>query len=212
MRIAVLGGTGALGSGLARRWAAAGHAVTIGSRDPAKAEAKAGEIGHGVAGSTYEDAVVGAEVVALTVPFGSQIEVLETVRAAVQGKILVDTTVPLVPPKVARVQMPAEGSAAQRAQGFVGDGVKVVSAFQNVGARHLQTGEPIDCDVLVSGDDLDACAVVVGLVKDAGLRGIRAGPLANAVAAEALTSVLISINRAFNIHEAGVRITGFGKD
>lgn len=212
MKIAVLGGTGALGSGLVKRWAAAGHALTIGSRDTAKAAAMAADIGKGVIGASYSDAAVGADLVALTVPFGSQLEVLEIVRDALQGKILLDTTVPLVPPKVARVQMPPEGSAAQRAQCFLGEGVKVVSAFQNVGAQHLHTGEPIACDVLVSGDDLDACALVVALVEDAGLRGVRAGPLANAVAAEAMTSVLININRAFKIHEAGIRITGLQSD
>jgi len=212
VKIAVLGGTGALGSGLVKRWAAAGHAVTIGSRDAEKAAQTAAEIGGDTAGASYREAAVRADLIALTVPFNSQIEVLTLVREAAQGKILIDTTVPLVPPKVARVQLPPEGSAALRAQGFLGDGVKVVSAFQNVGAKHLHTGEPIGCDVLVSGDDVEACATVIGLVADAGLRGVRAGPLANAVAAEAMTSVLININRAFKIHEAGIRITGLHDD
>ena len=153
MRIAVLGGTGALGSGLVKRWSNAGHSVTIGSRDPARGKPAAEALGVDIAG--YAEAVAGAQVAALTVPSASQIKILTTVRDALEGKILIDTTVPLVPPKVSRVQLPPEGSAAQRAEVCFGSGVRVVSAFQNVGAKHLHTGELIDSDVLPRDDARD---------------------------------------------------------
>lgn len=212
MTIAVLGGTGALGSGLVRRLSAAGRTVVIGSRDAERAAVAAAEHGDGVSGAAYADAAARADIVILTVPFSGQQEVLEAVKPALQGKVLIDATVPLAPPKVWRVQLPAEGSAAQRAQALLGEGVKVVSAFQNVGARHLHTDHAIDCDVLVCGDDDDAVGVALDVVRDTGLRGVRGGPLANAAAAEALTSVLIQINRTYKVAEAGVRITGLNAD
>jgi hypothetical protein len=215
--IAILGGTGALGTGLARRWAQAGHRVIIGSRSREKAaEALAdlqrvmAERGVQIAGVEAMEnlaAAAAAELVVLTVPFAHQQSTLEQVRAALAGKILVDVTVPLMPPKVGTVQLPAAGSAGEAAQNLLGEGVRVVSAFQNVAAHHLQEGHGIDCDVLVCGNDKDAREVVVGLVADCGLRGFHAGPIANAAAAEALTSVIININRAFKCH-AGIRITG----
>jgi NADPH-dependent F420 reductase len=115
--------------------------------------------------------------------------------------------VPLVPPKVAKVQMPEEGSAGQIAQALLGKEVSVVSAFQNVAAHHLQEGKGIDCDVLVTGNNIEAREVVIGLVEAAGMRGFHAGPIANAAAAEALTSILIAINRRYKCH-AGIQITG----
>jgi hypothetical protein len=215
--IAILGGTGALGTGLARRWAQAGHRVIIGSRSQEKAAealadlqrvmAERGATVAGVEAMENRAAADAAGLVVLTVPFAHQASTLEHVRGALAGKILVDVTVPLMPPKVGTVQLPAAGSAGQAAQGLLGDGVKVVSAFQNVAAHHLQEGHGIDCDVLVCGNDKEAREVVVGLVQDCGMRGFHAGPIANAAAAEALTSVLININRAFKCH-AGIRITG----
>jgi hypothetical protein len=130
----------------------------------------------------------------------------------VTGKIVVDTTVPLVPPKVARVQLPADTSAAVAAQRRLGDGARVVAAFHNVAAAKLQADAPIDCDVLVFADAPEDRAAVVELAEAAGLRGVHAGPLANAVAAEALTSVLIGINRHYKVPGAGIRITGLDKD
>ena len=150
-----------------------------------------------------------ADLVALTVPFSHQRATLEHVRDGLRGKILIDVTVPLVPPKVGTVQLPEGGSAGQLAQALLGDEVRVVSAFQNVAAAHLQEGDGLDCDVLVSGDDKDAREVVIGLVEAAGMRGFHAGPIANAAAAEALTSVLITLNRRYKCH-AGIRITGIG--
>jgi 8-hydroxy-5-deazaflavin:NADPH oxidoreductase len=216
-KIAILGGTGALGTGLVRRWTQAGYRVIIGSRTQEKADAALAELktvmaewGAGnidVAAMDNLAAATAADIVVLTVPFAHQASTLTHVRDALQGKILVDVTVPLMPPKVGTVQLPAEGSAGAAAQKLLGDGVKVVSAFQNVAAHHLQEGHGIECDVLVSGNDKDARAEVIKLVEACGMRGFNAGPIANAAAAEALTSVIININRAFKCH-AGIRITG----
>lgn len=213
--LAVLGGTGDLGSGLAKRWAKVGYPVIIGSRTRDKAETAAAETpaGNGappVRGLDNVEAAREAEIVILTVPFANQRGILEAVRAEIQGKILVDATVPLMPPRVGTVQMPPEGSAGLAAQRIVGEGVRVVSAFENVGAEHLQDEHhEIDCDVLVAGDQEDAREQVIELVQAAGMRGIHAGPLANSVAAEALTSVLIQINRRYKVEGgAGIRITG----
>lgn len=214
--IAILGGTGALGTGLARRWAQAGYKVVIGSRTEEKAQAACEELkalmqerGVDTVEVAAMDNVAAAEatdIVALTVPYAHHASTLESVKAAVQGKIVVDVTVPLRPPKVGTVQLPEAGSAAQEAQALLGDEVRVVSAFQNVAAHHLQEGQGIACDVLVSGQK-DARAEVIKLVEACGMRGFSAGPLANAAAAEALTSILININRAHKCH-AGIRITG----
>jgi 8-hydroxy-5-deazaflavin:NADPH oxidoreductase len=211
--IGILGGTGALGKGLAIRWAAAGYPIVIGSREATKAEAAANSLSAGtraaaVRGMDNVAAAHVAEIAVVTVPFANHLAILRDVRGELAGKILVDTTVPLVPPKVATVQLPPEGSAAVAAQRILGPAVRVVSAFQNVAAHKLQTGEPIDCDVLVCGDDKAARETVIGLAKAIGLRGIEAGPLANSVAAEALTSVLIGINRRYKVEGAGIRITG----
>lgn len=215
--IAILGGTGALGTGLARRWAQAGYRVIIGSRTIDKAQEAVADLQkvmseRGVAGVTVEAmdnvaAASAASIVAITVPYAHQASTLESVKAKLQDKILIDVTVPLRPPKVGTVQLPAAGSAAQESQALLGAGVKVVSAFQNVAAHHLQEGAGIECDVLVAGDDKDARETVIKLVEAAGMRGFHAGPLANAAAAEALTSILIQINRQYKCH-AGIRITG----
>ena len=147
--LAVLGGTGAEGAGLAFRWLRAGYPVIIGSRDAARAEATADELGEGARGAANVDAARAADIAILTVPFAAQKPTLADVKDALAGKILVDVTVPLVPPRVARVQLPPEGSAAQVAQAVVGDDVRVVSAFQSVSAHHLRDPDyEIDCDVL----------------------------------------------------------------
>lgn len=210
--IAVIGGTGQLGAAIARRLAKAGKSIIIGSRDPVKAEAAArqlgAELGCEVAFGGNVAAADAAEVVILTVPFASQRTTLEDIRSSVAGKIVVDTTVPLMPPKVMRVQLPPEGSAAQRAADILGEGVRVVSAFHNVAAHKLITDALVECDVLVFGDDKAAREVVVSLVDACGLRGLHGGVLANSAAAEALTSVLIFLNKNYSVDGAGVRITG----
>ena len=214
--ISVIGGTGALGSGLAKRWARAGYRVIIGSRSADKAQEAAAaareSIGDGeIIGMDNSSAAAAGDVVVLTVPFAHQKPTLEEIRAALAGKILVDATVPLVPPKVARVQLPAAGAAALLAQQICGDEVQVVSAFQNVAADLVATDAKLDCDVLVSGDKQAAREVVVKLAERAGMRAWHAGPLANAAAAEALTSVLIFINRRNPDSHAGIRISGIGE-
>lgn len=215
--LAILGGTGDLGTGLARRWAQAGYRVIIGSRTLEKAQAAIADLQEvmaerGVAQVEVEamenlDAATAADIITLTVPFAHQASTLEYVKPSLGGKILVDVTVPLVPPKVGRVQLPEQGSAGEIAQDLLGEEVKVVSAFQNVAAHHLQEGHGIECDVLVTGNDKEARAEVITLVEAAGMRGFHAGPIANAAAAEALTSVLITINRQYKCH-AGISITG----
>ena len=208
--IAVLGGTGAEGSGLAFRWARAGYKVIIGSRDPARAEEAAAAVGEaGMSGADNETAARACDIAVLTVPFAAQRDTLAQVRTQLQGKILIDVTVPLAPPRVSQVQLPAEGSAAQLAQSTLGDGVKVVSAFQSVSAHHLKNPDyKIDCDVLVCGDEKEAREATITLADAAGMTGIHAGPLVNAAASEALTSVLIWINRRYKVPSAGIRVTG----
>jgi NADPH-dependent F420 reductase len=206
--IAVIGGTGKLGMGLARRLAIAGHRVVIGSRSKQSAESAAGELGHGVTGQVNAEAVAGADVVIVSVPFAAQESTLVDIAPHVKGKIVVDTTVPLVPPKVMRVQMPPEGCAALRAQNLLGEEVRVVSAFHNVAANKLMTDAKNECDVLVFSDDAAARQRVVSLANKIQLRGVQGGALANSVAAEALTSVLIFLNKTYQPGEAGIRITG----
>jgi len=213
-RIAIIGGTGAEGSGLAIRWANAGHQIVIGSRDAAKAQAVAADLNKRlnsskISGATFDDAAKAAEIVVLTVPFAAQISTVEALRSHLQGKILIDVTVPLVPPKVSQVQLPPTDSCVVAVQNALGEGVRVVSAFQNVSAHKLKDlNYEVQCDVLVCGNDKDARQLVIGLARDARLRGIDAGLLVNSTVAESLTSVLIWINRTYKIPDAGIAITG----
>ena len=214
LNIAVLGGTGAEGSGLAFRWAHAGHKVTIGSRDAARAAVAAAELNgllgaEKVMGSDNAAAAAACEVAVLTVPYAAQRPTALSVARELQGKILIDVTVPLVPPKVSLVQLPEDGSAVASLQKELGEAVRVVSAFQNISAHHLKDlHHQIDCDVLVCSDDKDAVDVAIELARDAGLRGWYAGPLANSVVAEGLTSILIAINRRYKVPASGIRVTG----
>ena len=206
--IAVIGGTGKLGAAIARRLAKAGRKVIIGSRSAQSAARTATELGLGLTGLTNTEAAMAGSIVIVTVPFAAQESTLAEIAPHVAGKIVVDTTVPLVPPKVMRVQLPPEGSAAQRAQKLLGPDVKVVSAFHNVAAHKLATDQAIECDVLVFGDDKEARTQVAALVEQTGLRGIQGGALANSAAAEALTSVLIFINKTYQVDGAGILVTG----
>ena len=209
MKIAILGGTGALGLGLASRWIRSGHEVLIGSRTIESAKSACGKLNiNEDQGMLNIDAASQAEIACLTVPFSFQLDILSEVKDALSGKILIDGTVPQVPPKVMPVQWPEEGCAAIRAQTLLGDSVQVISAFQNISAELLQTDAEIDCDVLVCGDKRDSREQVIALVKDAGLTGWHAGPLCNSAAAEALTSVLIAINKNHTIKHSGIKITG----
>ena len=206
--VAVIGGTGNLGAALAKRLAAAGRRVLIGSRDAERAKVAAAQLGASLGAGTNAEVAAAADVVIVAVPFASQRATLQDIAPHVTGKIVVDTTVPLVPPKVMRVQLPPEGSAALVAQQVLGPSVRVVSAFHNVAAHKLATDERVECDVLVFGDDRKARDVVVALADACGLRGLHAGALANSVAAEALTSIIIFINKTYAVDGAGVRITG----
>jgi NADPH-dependent F420 reductase len=212
--IAILGGTGKEGSGLALRWAHAGHRVIIGSRSPERAGETAASINTRTGRKNAESAdnlgaAQAGEIIVVTVPYAAQLATLQEVKAALAGKILIDVTVPLVPPQVSRVQLPNGGSAVVKAQAMLGEAVRVVSAFQNISAELLaEIGKPVDCDVLVCGDDREARSQVIALAKDAGMRAFHAGPLANSVVAEALTSVLITINRQFKVKHSGIAITG----
>ncbi len=211
--IAILGGTGDLGTGLAIRWAKAGHEIIIGSRTQEKADAAVAELKK-ISPKTPAKAMVNPEaaaagdIVVLTVPFEHQLSTLESVKSGLKDKILIDVTVPLVPPKVGTVQLPPEGSAGKRAQDFLGEDVHVVTAFQNIAAHLLQQDVVIECDVLVAGNKKAARDKVVELVEVAGMRGFHAGPIENSAAAEALTSILIQINRRHDISHSGIKIVG----
>ena len=211
--IAILGGTGDLGGGLARQWSRAGYKILIGSRTLEKGQSAASDLLNefpdlNVTGHENLEAATQADLVVLTVPFAHQLSTLEVVKPGLIGKVLIDVTVPLMPPKVGTVQLPEMGSAAVMAQNLLGEEVHVVSAFQNVGAAHLQEDHNIECDVLVTGNKRAARDTVIKLVEAVGLKGWHAGPLANAAAAEALTSILITINRHHGIDGAGIVISG----
>jgi 8-hydroxy-5-deazaflavin:NADPH oxidoreductase len=216
-RIAILGGTGPQGSGLTLRLAKAGHEVTVGSRDAQRAAAAAAGLsqraGKPIAGNDNRAAAAGSEIVLLTVPYAAQRETVASVLDALHGKVLIDATVPLVPPKVGTVQLPEGRSAVAAIQELAGAKVRVVSAFQNVSARHLNDlDHEVDCDVLICGNDRSACDIVISLCGEMGMRGFYAGGIENSAAAEALTSVLITINRRYKVPGAGIRITGVAEE
>ena len=214
VRIAVLGGTGREGKGLAYRWAKAGYQVLIGSRTSERAVTAASEImellegSSSVVGTTNLEAAQQADIVVVSVPYSAHRETLESVKDVLKGKLLIDVTVPIVPPKVTRVQMPAAGSAAQEAREIVGDDVQVTAAFQNISHELLFDEDDINCDVLVTGTSKEARAETLTLVEAAGLTGWDAGPIENSVVVEGLASVLININKRYGSTHAGIRITG----
>lgn len=186
----------------------------IGSRSVDKAQAAAGEVLElacgkvDVQGMANTDAARDADLLVLTVPFSAHKDTLAAISSELQGKILVDVTVPLVPPRVTRVQMPLAGSAAQEAQEILGPNVQVVAAFQNISYEHLLQGAPVECDVLCCGGTKMAHGEVIKLVQATGLVGWDAGPIENAVVVEGMTSILIGINKQFGIDCAGIKITG----
>ncbi|MEO5887570.1 MAG: NADPH-dependent F420 reductase [Anaerolineales bacterium] len=214
VKIAVLGGTGREGKGLAYRWAKAGYQVLIGSRSSERAVTAASEImellegSSSVVGTTNLEAAQQADIVVVTVPYSAHRETLEGVKDVLKGKLLIDVTVPIVPPKVTRVQMPAAGSAAQEAREIVGEEVQVTAAFQNISHELLFDEDDINCDVLVTGTSKEARAETLTLVEAAGLTGWDAGPIENSVVVEGLASVLININKRYGSTHAGIRITG----
>jgi 8-hydroxy-5-deazaflavin:NADPH oxidoreductase len=209
--LAVVGGTGPLGSGLGGRLARAGYRVIIGSRAPDRARAAAASLNAPSAsparGESNAAAASAAEIVIVTVPWASHGAIMAELAPYVAGKIVIDTTVPLAAQHPARVALPAEGSAALAAQQRL-PGARVVAAFHHVAAHKLHGDGPIDCDVLVFGDARADREAVIALIASIGLKGVHGGPLANAAAGEALTSVLIGINRTYKADGAGIRITG----
>ena len=207
-RIAIVGGTGHLGNAIARRLVKGGHDVAIGSRLAEAAESAAREIGMYVRHGANADIAAGNDFVIVAVPYAAQGATLAEISDRVGGAIVVDTTVPLKPPKVMRVQLPAAGSAALEAREHIGPDARLVSAFHNVAAHRLATGEDVDCDVLVFSDDTAARAAVVDLIAGMGMRGLAGGSLANAAAAEALTSILIFLNKTYAADGSGIRFTG----
>jgi NADPH-dependent F420 reductase len=215
-KLAILGGTGKEGTGLALRWAQAGYTVTIGSRQIEKAAQVAADLNQKlgqdlISGLANVDAARAADIAVLTVPYKAHQATLVGLRDVLQGKILVDVTVPLKPPAVTQVHLPEGGSAAMQAQEILGHSVRVVAALQNVGEHYLRdTERVIDCDVLVCGDDSAAKAEVIKLARalDPSVRAFDAGPLANAVVVESLTPVLIGLGKQHRRLRVGIRITG----
>ena len=211
-KVAIVGGTGDLGSGLAKRWAPAGHAIFIGSRVAERAEAFARalneELGTDIVGLGNREAAGAADIVVIAVPYSSHVATLEELGEACRDKMVIDAVVPLFPPRVSVAQTIAEGSAAAQAAGVLGPDVTVVSALHTVGATKLHAGDALECDVLVFGDNGDAKRTAIALIDQLGARGVDGGALANSVAAETMTAVLIGINRRYKVRGAGVRITG----
>lgn len=217
MRIGIVGGTGREGKGLAVRWARAGHSVVIGSRDATRGRERAEELSaaHGVAieGGDNDACVAGADVVVLSVPYSAHRATLDAIAGSVDGRLVVDITVPLSPPKVRQVHLPEGHAAALEAKARLGEGVTVAATLHHVSSVHLGDVEAeIDCDVLVCCDDLAARKTTMALVGDLGARAIDAGPLRNAIALESLTPVLLHMNKRYGSNAIGLRITGLPED
>jgi 8-hydroxy-5-deazaflavin:NADPH oxidoreductase len=211
--IAVVGGTGAEGSGLALRFARAGRRVRIGSRNAERAQQAAQRIGGDISGHTNADAVSDAGIVVLTVPLAAQIETLKAIKSSLApDAILVDTTVPLeiaIGGRISRTVTLWDGSAAQQAARML-PGVPVVAAFHALSAEALaQVDHPLDCDTLICGDSAEAKAAVAELVAlIPGVRAIDAGQMDNARLLENLAALLISLNLRHKVKHSGLRITG----
>jgi len=211
--IAVIGGTGKEGGGLALRWAYAGYPIIIGSRSAEKAEQAAAQVNEllgkqAALGMDNPSAARQAELIVVSVPYAAHQDTLNAIKAEVTGKVVVDVTVPIQPPNFSTVHLPEGRTAAEEARALLGEGVRLVSAFQNVSAVHLKDlNHSVNCDVLVTGDDAEAKQEVIALAEAAGMHGIDAGPLVNAIVAESLTPMLVGINRRYKVKSAGIRIT-----
>jgi NADPH-dependent F420 reductase len=214
LKIAILGGTGKEGKGLGYRWAVAGHQVIIGSRQKEKAELAVSDLLAmrpglvNISGADNLTAAKEADVVVLTVPYSAHADMCELIKEHVQKKLVIDVTVPLVPPKVSKVQMPPAGSATMEARAVLGEDVRLGAAFQNISYEHLLNDKEVHCDVLVTGDSKVTREEIIRLVNDVGLIGWDAGPIENSVVVEGLTSVLIGLNKKHGVADAGIKITG----
>ena len=216
--IAIIGGTGPAGMGLALRWARAGETIIIGSRDTERAQIAAAAIQQrvgpeaNVSGMENSAACMAADILMLTVPFEAQATLIKQLKPAMtEGSILIDATVPLaasVGGRASRTLGVWQGSAAQQAAELVPKGVSLVAAFHNVSAEMLNDDAPLDCDVIVCSNDADAAQLTRELaVKIPGVRAIDGGPLQNARIVEQITALLIGMNIRYKGH-AGIRITG----
>lgn len=217
MRIAVIGGTGREGYGLALGWARAGQEVIIGSRVMERAANAAEAINRAAGraaatGMLNREAAASGEIVVLTVPYAAHEATLKDIQEAVRGKVLVDVTVPVDPEKPRHLRVPLGGSATEEAQALLGPETRVVAAFQNISHAHLDQTEAGACDVLVCGDDAGARQEAIKLAGLLGFRGVDAGPARNARAVESLTIILMGINRRYKASGAGIRITGIPGD
>ena len=211
--IAVIGGTGGMGSALAWCWGRAGYKIFIGSRNTEKAELAAEKLnttlGLNIAsGLSNQEAASVVEIIVLTVPFANHEAIVDEIAEAAQGKIVVDTTVPLVPLKVSRVHLPEGGSVAKKTQERLGKNVRVVSAFQTIAAAELAKDKKLEDEVLVCGNNVEARTCVISLVEAAGLKGWHAGPIDNSVVSESLIPVLIFLNKRYQMEGSGIRIVG----
>jgi NADPH-dependent F420 reductase len=209
--IAILGGTGALGSALAKKWAQNGYTVIVGSRKKEKAETTAIELNKEIGSELIKgldliEASKNCNLAVMAVPYSSHQMTLDAVKINLIGKIIIDTTVPLQG-NVTKVSLPKKGSAALEAQIFLGDKVKVVSALQNIGSHLIGSDKNIDAEVLVTGNDREAVQLVRELINDLGLTSWDAGSIENSAAAEALTSILIFINKRHKLKSSGIKIT-----
>jgi hypothetical protein len=214
--IAVIGGTGAEGSGLAVRWAARGYPVVLGSRSAEKAVTVAAELSAllppgsaAISGLSNGDAAIAADIVVLSVPYAAQHDTAAQMIVGSQGKPVLTVVVPLKPPKVSVVWRPEAGSASEELQAQLGHDARVVAAFQNISAGHLKDlSWEADCDVLYTGDDKEAKGVALELIRAAGFVGVDCGPLANSSVVEGLTALLIGVNIRNKVQGSGIRITG----
>jgi hypothetical protein len=212
--IAVIGGTGKEGNALALRFAKAGLNVIIGSRDAMKGENAAREMNArlglaNVSGTSNREAAAQADIVLLSVPYDGMKPILEDLRDVVQNKIVINIASSLDPERKSRAKPPAAGSVTAEVQQFFGETVKVVCAFQNISPEKLESVEDkIDSDVIVCGGDKAARETVIELIRKIGIDAFDGGVLANAVAVEAMTAVLIAVNIKYKVRGAGIRLVG----
>ena len=210
-KIGIIGGSGSLGFALSNRLIKESFKVMIGSRSPEKVISKIGEIDKDLDVQNLKVQGIGqtareSELIFLTVPFSAHHKTVLEIKPFVQGKIVVDTTVPLVPPKVARVQLPDSGCVARMTQEILGNDVHVVSALHNVAATELAKSQTTDVEVMVFGNNKEARETVIQLISKISLKGWHCGSIDNAVVAESLTPVLIFMNKFYNFNGSGIKI------